>query len=78
MKIGCKVTQFYSITQTFYQKSTICVHTQGIIVQLFGQFFGIFYTLHLFLLHYSTKELTVALLVITAAVEAMSADMIFG
>jgi hypothetical protein len=46
LKIGCKVTQFYSITQTFWRKTDFCVHTQGIIVQVFALFFGIFYTLH--------------------------------
>ena len=45
VKIGCKVTQFYSITQTFLQKTDFCVHTQGTIVQVLP-FFLVFFTLY--------------------------------
>ena len=37
-KIGCKVTHFLSLTQIFCYKTACCVHTQGVIVQVFGRF----------------------------------------
>ena len=49
LQIGCKVTHFLSITQTFYKKTDVCVHTQGVNVQVFIRFFGNFYTLPNFL-----------------------------
>ena len=61
----------------FIKKWLLCAHT-GVNCASFCIFFWYFLHFTPFLLHHSTKELTVALLVITAAVEAMSADMIFG